>query len=232
MCISNMALQAFSLTDHDTVRGIEEAVRESRDLDLFFLPGLELSIGFGREEIHILGYGFDYRNRQLLDTLEILGAEREERMRKMVASLCKLGIPADTLPPWNMHWLGLFSRRPIGHDRISPLEALGEIMLEKLTYNPGERDMVVLFHEFKAWFAADDHYERLTSSLVDFGIRYGDSSMSRTVSLPAAIAARLILEGKITSRGVLRPVIPEIYNPVLDELANVNIVCAEEKTVY
>jgi len=50
--------------------------------------------------------------------------------------------------------------------------------------------------------------------------------------LPAAIAARLILEGRITSRGVLRPVTPEIYNPVLDELAKVNIVCAEEKTVY
>ena len=62
-------------------------------------------------------------------------------------------------------------------------------------------------------------------------MRYGDSSMSRTVSLPAAIAARLILEGKIPQRGVLRPVHPEIYNPVLDELANLNIVCAEEKTV-
>mgnify|MGYP000738915826 CR=1 FL=1 len=47
----------------------------------------------------------------------------------------------------------------------------------------GERDAVVLFHEFKAWFAEDDHYERLTSSLVDFGVPHGDTSMSRTVSL-------------------------------------------------
>ncbi len=92
--------------------------------------------------------------------------------------------------------------------------------------------MVVMFHKFKAWFEEDDHYERLTSRLVDFGIRYGDTSMSRTVSLPAAIAARLILEGRITSRGVLRPVVPEIYNPVLDELAIMNIECVEEKTIY
>ena len=161
---------------------------------------------------------------------DLLDAEPSEDLRVVAAS--KMRLPPDTLPPWNMHWLGLFSRRPIGHDQISPLEALGDIMLDKLRYNPGERDMVVLFHEFKAWFAEDDHYECLTSSLVDYGVRYGDSSMSRTVSLPAAIAARLILEGKITSRGVLRPVIPEIYNPVLDELANLNIVCAEEKTVY
>ncbi len=160
----------------------------------------------------------------------LVEAGPDEDLRVAVAN--RLGIPADTLPPWNMHWLGLFSRRPIGHDQISPLDALGEIMLDKLTYNPGERDMVVLFHEFKAWFEEDNHYECLTSSLVDFGVRYGDSSMSRTVSLPAAIAARLILEGQITCRGVMRPVIPEIYNPVLDELAKVNIVCAEEKTVY
>ncbi|MDX2474319.1 MAG: saccharopine dehydrogenase C-terminal domain-containing protein [Candidatus Krumholzibacteria bacterium] len=161
---------------------------------------------------------------------DLLDAEPAEDLRVVAAS--RMRLPPDTLPPWNMHWLGLFSRRPIGRDQISPLDALSEIMQDKLRYNPGERDMVVLFHEFKAWFAEDDHYECLTSSLVDYGVRYGDSSMSRTVSLPAAIAARLILEGKITSRGVLRPVIPEIYNPVLDELANLNIVCAEEKTVY
>lgn len=56
--------------------------------------------------------------------------------------------------------------------------------------------------------------------------------MSRTVSLPAAIAARLILEEKIPQRGVLRPVHPEIYDPVLDELAELNIVCKEEAISY
>jgi len=161
---------------------------------------------------------------------DLLGAGPDEDLRVVAAD--RMGQAPDCLPPWNLHWLGMFSRRPIGHDSISPLDALGEIMQEKLSYHPGERDMVVLFHEFKAWFEEDGHYECLISSLVDFGVRYGDSSMSRTVSLPAAIAARLILEGKITQRGVLRPVFPEIYNPVLDELANLNIVCSEEKTRY
>lgn len=161
---------------------------------------------------------------------QLLGAGPDDDLR--VAAAHRMGIPADCLPPWNLHWLGMFSRKPIGRDSISPLDALGQIMQEKLTYKPGERDMVVLFHEFKAWFPADGHYERLTSSLVDFGVRYGDTSMSRTVSLPAAIAARLILEEKIPLRGVLIPVQPEIYDPVLDELAEMNIVCKEEKLVY
>jgi saccharopine dehydrogenase-like NADP-dependent oxidoreductase len=161
---------------------------------------------------------------------DLLDAGPDEDLRVVAAD--RMGLPADCLPPWNLHWLGMFSPRPIGHDSISPLDALGEIMQEKLSYRPGERDMVVLFHEFKAWFEADGHYERLTSSLVDFGVPYGDSSMSRTVSLPAAIAARLILEGKVARRGVLRPVTADIYNPVLDELADLNIVCSDEKTRY
>lgn len=160
----------------------------------------------------------------------LLEAENDADLRVVAAQ--RMGLPADCLPPWNLHWLGLFSRRPIGKDEISPLDLLGDIMLEKLTYGPGERDMVALFHEFKAWFPADDHYERLTSTLVDYGVRYGDSSMSRTVSLPAAIAARLVMEGRIPQRGVLRPVHPEIYNPVLDELAELNIVCKDESMSY
>ena len=51
--------------------------------------------------------------------------------------------------------------------------------------------------------------------------------MSRTVSLPAAAGARLILEGKFTKPGVWVPVIPELYNPMLDELETLGIKCEE-----
>jgi saccharopine dehydrogenase (NADP+, L-glutamate forming) len=194
-------------------------------------------IGWCNTMYHMVNIGMldteprDCRGMTYADYMrDLLDAGQDEDLR--VAAANRMGIPADCLPPWNMHWLGLFSRQPIGRDSISPLDALGQIMQQKLAYRPGERDMVVLFHEFKAWFEADNHYERLTSTLVDFGVRYGDSSMSRTVSLPAAIAARLILEGKIPQRGVVIPVFPEIYDPVLDELAELNIVCKEEKLVY
>jgi saccharopine dehydrogenase-like NADP-dependent oxidoreductase len=65
--------------------------------------------------------------------------------------------------------------------------------------------------------------------MVDFGIPGGDSSMARTVSLPLAIATRLIAEGRITMKGVQTPVHAEIYEPVLDELETLNIKMVEKR---
>jgi saccharopine dehydrogenase-like NADP-dependent oxidoreductase len=86
--------------------------------------------------------------------------------------------------------------------------------------------MIVLYHDFTAAYP-DGKKERITSRLIDFGIEGGDSSMSRTVSLPAAIGVHMILQGKIATPGVLRPVTAEIYNPVLDELETLDIKCTE-----
>ena len=65
--------------------------------------------------------------------------------------------------------------------------------------------------------------------MIDFGIPNGDSSMARTVGLPAAIATRLILEGKIEVTGVHIPVIPQIYTPILQELKEMEIVFTEKR---
>ena len=70
--------------------------------------------------------------------------------------------------------------------------------------------------------------EEITSTLIDYGRPGGDSSMARTVSLPAAIGAKLILDGEIAMTGVHIPVTPEIYNPVLDELERLDITCVEQ----
>jgi hypothetical protein len=58
----------------------------------------------------------------------------------------------------------------------------------------------------------------------------GDSAMARTVSLPAAIGVRMILHGELKLTGVHIPVVPEIYEPVLAELARLGIEC-KERTV-
>ncbi len=142
----------------------------------------------------------------------------------------RLGIPLGSLPLCNLQWLGLMSQRPVDRDEIAPLDLVGDLMLEKLVYGPQERDMVVLFHEFKARYPEQGRYEKITSTLVACGEPGGDSAMSRTVSLPAAIAARLILADRIPQRGVVRPVFPEIYGPVLDELSGLGIDCREEIT--
>ena len=64
--------------------------------------------------------------------------------------------------------------------------------------------------------------------MLDYGSPATDTSIARTVALPAAIAAEMILKGEITVKGVFRPVIPEIYQPVLSELEKLNISMREE----
>jgi saccharopine dehydrogenase-like NADP-dependent oxidoreductase len=87
--------------------------------------------------------------------------------------------------------------------------------------------MIVLCHYFLAKFPGGKD-ERITSTMVDYGRPDGDSSMARTVSLPAAIGAKMILTGEIMKPGVYVPVTGDIYNPVLDELANLDIKCVEK----
>ncbi len=114
-----------------------------------------------------------------------------------------------------LEWLGLLDDAPVP-PKTTLLDILADQMLAKMAYREGERDMVVLVHEFHAVYP--DREERITSTLLDFGVPGGDTAMARTVGLPAAIAARLILEGAIHQTGVHIPVLPEIYEPVLDEL--------------
>jgi len=79
----------------------------------------------------------------------------------------------------------------------------------------------VLQHKFVAEYP--DRTENITSTMIDFGIPGGDSSMNRTVGLPAAVGARFILEGRFTQTGVIVPVMPELYEPALQELERLGI---------
>jgi saccharopine dehydrogenase-like NADP-dependent oxidoreductase len=154
----------------------------------------------------------------------LLGAAAGEDVR--AAATRKLGAAAGCLPAANLAWLGLGDGTPVAGPR-APLDVLGDAMLEKLSYRPGERDMVVMFHEF-VWTTPAGGRRRATSRLIACGEPGGDSAMARTVSLPAAVAARQVLDGAITARGVLRPVLPAIYEPVLGELKKLGIDCLEE----
>jgi saccharopine dehydrogenase (NADP+, L-glutamate forming) len=73
--------------------------------------------------------------------------------------------------------------------------------------------------------------EYVTSTLVDYGIPDGDTSVARTVALPAAIAVKMILNKEIKMTGVHIPVIPEIYNPILDELEDLGVKFSEKTEV-
>ncbi len=133
-----------------------------------------------------------------------------------------VGLAPDDPVISRLEWLGLFDETQIPEGVSTCLDALCHLFEQKLQYAPGERDMIVMHHEFIVDYGSN-RKERITSTLVDYGIPNGDSSMSRTVALPVAIASRMILEGSLSLVGVHRPVLPELYNPILDELEELGI---------
>jgi len=115
-----------------------------------------------------------------------------------------------------LEWLGLFAHEPITIARGIYSDVLVDLMLKKMSYGPGEKDMIIVYDEVVAEFP--NRREKRMASLMMEGIPYGESAMTRAVSLPAAISAKLILEGKIKSRGIVMPMAREIYEPVLEEM--------------
>ena len=113
--------------------------------------------------------------------------------------------------------LGLFDEELIVGTVV---DALCAKMTERLAYAEGERDMCLLHHEFGV-VNQDGSRAKLLSTLQIRGEPYpeGPSSMATTVGVTAAVAARCVLDGTIDRRGVVLPVTPDIYNPILDEMA-------------
>ena len=143
------------------------------------------------------------------------------------AVAAKMGVQVNAPAIAKLDWLGMFAESPLPTFDGGNVDVMAAAMLEKCPFAPGERDMLVLQHEFVAEYPG--RRQKIYSTLVDFGIPGGDSSMARTVSLPVAIATRMILDGEITRRGVVAPVQPDLYNPILDELATMDIVCKERE---
>ncbi|MFA0889897.1 MAG: saccharopine dehydrogenase C-terminal domain-containing protein [Synergistales bacterium] len=141
----------------------------------------------------------------------------------------KLGIGRHSAIFERFAWLGLFDDKPLPFTQGSARDVISHLFGEKLVYTEGERDLVILKDEMVAVYPESGKRLRHTSTLVDFGIPGGDSSIARTTGLPPAIAARFILEGSIRATGVLTPVLPEITDTVLAELAREGIVLEEEK---
>lgn len=154
---------------------------------------------------------------------EITAVEGDD-LKKALAD--KLAIPSDHVALKNLEYIGFLGEDPLPEGTTSGFEALIHRLDEKLVYGKSEKDLIVLVHRFEASFP-DGGRKKIMSVMIDEGIPEGDSAMSRTVSLPAAIGVKMILEGAIQDRGVRIPIAPGIYEPVLAELESMDIVCKE-----
>jgi hypothetical protein len=128
----------------------------------------------------------------------------------------------------NLDWLGLFDDRPIQAPggKISPLDLMTQVMLERMQYAEGEQDLIILVHHFDASYP-NGKKEKISSTLIALGEPGGDTAMARTVSLPAAIGVDLILSGQMTTTGIQTPVTPDWYEPILAGLKELGIECVE-----
>jgi saccharopine dehydrogenase-like NADP-dependent oxidoreductase len=139
----------------------------------------------------------------------------------------KLGVSLTSTAMQSLDFLGFFSDDKLQYHETTPFEITSDRMIKKMFLSPVDRDMVVLQHIFLASYP-DGNREVIKSSMIDFGSPLTNTSIARTVALPAAIAVKMILEKKIEVKGVCRPVIPQIYNPVLDELKTLGVEMKEE----
>jgi hypothetical protein len=156
----------------------------------------------------------------------IINAAHDADVKKAVSSYLNIEEDSDIIQ--RLDRLGLFSGDAVPVEKGGAIDILAARMIEKMSFDEGERDMIVLEHTFEAAYP-DGQKEKITSTMIDFGIPHGDSAMARTVGLPPAIGTKLILEGDISLTGVHIPIVPDIYKPLLAELMSMNIAFTENK---
>jgi len=115
-----------------------------------------------------------------------------------------------------LKWIGLFSDDLIT-PRGTPLDTLCATLEQKMQYGPGERDLVMLQHKFEIE-NKDGSRETKTSTLCEYGDPAGYSAMAKLVGIPCGVAAKLVLDGTISEKGILAPMTMEICAPLIKAL--------------
>jgi hypothetical protein len=86
-------IKAIAITDHDTIDGNEEAIREGHLINLPVIPGVEISVEYPPGTMHMLGYLFDNQSEVLCEKLKLLQKYRAERNPRIAERLTRSGIP-------------------------------------------------------------------------------------------------------------------------------------------
>lgn len=87
-------LAGIAITDHDTLDGLEAAwdFIQTHNIPIELIPGIELNTDYGTDEVHILGYFFDYKNEQLVQRLAENRKLRNLRAAQIIAKLQDMGV--------------------------------------------------------------------------------------------------------------------------------------------
>ena len=115
----------------------------------------------------------------------------------------------------------------INKGSCTAVDVLQYCLEKKLALEAGDKDMIIMQHEFE--YEIDSSQHKLTSTLILSGDDHIRTAMAKTVGLPMGIAAKLILNGSIDIKGLQIPIHKEIYKPVLKELESFDVIFKESK---
>ena len=90
---SQQSVDVLAVTDHDVTAGLEEAARIATELGIQFIPGIELSVTWLKQTVHIVGLGIDAGSDELQNGLTKLHEFRDWRGEEIARRLEKAGIP-------------------------------------------------------------------------------------------------------------------------------------------
>ncbi|KAF6085248.1 aminoadipate-semialdehyde synthase [Phyllostomus discolor] len=161
----------------------------------------------------------------LCDLVGISPSSKHDVLREAV--LKKLG--GDSTQLEAAERLGLLGDEQVPRAE-SVVDALSKHLAMKLSYGPGEKDMIVMRDSFGIRHPSG-HLENKTIDLVVYGDVNGFSAMAKTVGLPTAMAAKMLLDGEIQAKGLIGPFSKQIYGPILERIKAEGIIYTTQSTV-
>ena len=136
-----------------------------------------------------------------------------------IAFLCQL--PINSAEISMIQSTGILDNTVIGLVKVTPAQILQHLLESKWQLKENDHDMIIMHHLFE--YRINNKLKKLSSSLIVKGENQKITAMAKTVGYPLGIVGRLLLKGKINLTGVVIPVLPEIYIPVLEELKKLKI---------
>lgn len=154
-----------------------------------------------------------------------LGYDPQLMVEEKLCLVCKLSPTGPEMQ--RLRWSGFFDRELIGLKEGTPAQVLEHILNKKWKLKSDDKDLIVMWHRFV--YQLNGEQKEIHASLSALGDDSINTAMAKTVGLPMGIAAKLLLENKIKSRGVVIPVVQELYDPILHELAQLGIALKERE---
>jgi saccharopine dehydrogenase-like NADP-dependent oxidoreductase len=139
-----------------------------------------------------------------------------------------LKIDQDDTELWErLNYLGIFDQTPIGIKNATPAQILEHILMKKWSLSEEDRDMIVMWHKIVGEKEGQSHTWHAYLTVEGEDVEH--TAMAKTVGLPLALAAELLLQGGIQTKGTILPVEKEIYIPLLQRLKDFDIKFLEKQ---